>query len=256
MMKKYLTILLLFFVNFLYSQKVTKIVFIGEKGIVKDYKEAKSFIVMKKFPDGSFQRLNYKKRGPLESLQTYGDGTLSFFEGRYYSYTNGNLNCMGYYNQNKKDSTWYYYDDTLKLIRKEIYSAGELIKTVDPDTVNQKSVELTGIISTEKVATFPGGPNAWSKYLDKVFYKKTVETFDDNVITKSANGGKVKIHFTISETGDVEDIYLLKSVEYILDEELYRIIKDAPAWIPAERNGVKIKSHRRQSLDFVKDGAD
>ena len=88
------------------GQRVTKIVLLGENGIVHDIKMARSFIVMKKYPDGTYQRLNYKKRGPLQSMQTYGDSTLSFYEGKYLAYNpNGNLNCMGYYLGNKKDKT-------------------------------------------------------------------------------------------------------------------------------------------------------
>ena len=233
------------------AQRVTKVVLLGEKGIVQDMKLARSFIVMKKFPDGSYQRLNYKKKGPLESLQTYGDSSLSFFEGNYFKYnSNGNISCKGYYRQNKKDSTWYYYNDTFKVTRKEIYRAGELISTVDPDTVKIWVTKPKGPISE---ASFPGSNHAWSDYISKRFYDKSLGTLDDDVVSRSATGGKVIIHFTINEIGDVENIFILKSVEYILDEEALRIIRNSPAWTPAKQDGENIKVNRRQSIDFIKD---
>lgn len=251
-----ITLLFLAFLSthLLHAQRITKIVLLGEKGIVQDIKLARSFIVMKKYPDGSYQRLNYKKRGPLESLQTYGDSSLSFFEGNYYKYNeNGNLSCKGYYNQNKKDSLWSYYNDTFKIVKQEIYRSGELIQTIDSDT-SRSFYTMKGFHHIDTEASFPGGAKAWNKYLDKKFYSKAFETLDeDNVITKSVKGGEVIIFFRIDEAGNVEDVGLRKSVEYILDEEAIRMIRNSPLWNPAISNGQKVKSYRSQSIAFGKD---
>ncbi len=245
MKKISLALLLLLSVNFLFAQRVTKIVLLGDKGIVHDLKMAKSFIVMKRYPDGTYQRLNYKKGAPMESLQTYGDSSLSFFEGHYYKYNNtGLLSCMGYYKQNKKDSTWYYYNDTFKVIKKEIYLAGELVKTIDPDTLKKEFVSLDGFKRIETEASFPG-MKGWSIYLNK--------TMDANISLRSVNGGKVMVCFSINTLGDVEDIYLRRSAEYILDEEAVRVIRESPAWNPAEQNGKKVKAFRIQPFTFIKD---
>ena len=254
-MKKISLLFLAFLSIYLsHAQRITKIVLLGEKGIVQDIKLAKSFIVMKKYPDGSYQRLNYKKRGPLESVQTYGDSTLSFFEGNYYKYSNnGILSCKGYYRQNKKDSLWSYYNDSFKIIKQEIYQAGELIQTIDSDTT-RSFYSMKGFPHIDTEASFQGGPKAWDKYLDKKFYSKTLETLDDdNVITRSAKGGEVIIFFSINEAGNVEDIGLRKSVEYILDEEAIRLIRNSPSWNPAISNGQKVTSYKSQSISFGKD---
>lgn len=226
------------------GQKVTKIVLLGENGIVQDIKLARSFIVMKKYPDGSYQRLNYKKRGPLQSLQTYGDSTLSFYEGKYLAYhANGNLNCMGYYVKNKKDKTWYYYNDTFKVIKEEIYEAGELIKTIDPDTIKKEITEAYNPGKYEVEAGHPGKKGTWEKYL--------TSTLDPDIVLKSVNGGKVIVGFTINTSGNVEDVYLRISVEYVLDEEAIRVISQSPPWSPANQNGKKVKAFRMQPLTFI-----
>ena len=240
--------------NFSNAQRVTKILLLGEKGIVKDFKLAKSFIVMKKYPDGTYQRLNYKKGGPMESLQTYGDSSLSFFEGNYFKYnSDGYLNCKGYYRQNKKDSTWFYYNDSLKITRMEFYREGELIRSVETDTTKKDFAAMNGLQHIDAEASFPGGKNAWSKYLTKHFYSKALETFDKDIIDRSVKGGKVIIHFLINEMGDVKNIAVLKSVEYILDEEAIRLIRDSPGWNPATSNGAPVKTYRLQSIDFGQD---
>jgi len=232
-------------IQFSIAQRVTKIVFLGEKGIVPDIKSAKSFIVMKKYPDGSYQRLNYKKEGPLESMQTYGDSSLSFFEGNYFRYSNrGLLNCMGYYKQNKKDSVWYYYNDTFKVIKKEIYRAGELIKTIDPDSVKKEFSSIEEFIKIEREASFPGKNGAWVDYLNR--------TVNPDVSLKSVTGGRIIVCFSISPLGDVENIYLRKSAEYVLDEEGIRVIRESPAWNPADQNGKKVIAFRTQPLEFIK----
>ncbi len=244
----------LLFIHISNAQRVTKILLLGEKGIVKDFKLAKSFIVMKKYPDGTYQRVNYKKGGPMESLQTYGDSSLSFFEGNYYKYNSGGyLSCKGYYSQNKKDSTWFYYNDSLKIIRMEIYKEGELIKTIEPDTARRDFALMNGFQRIDAEPSFPRGKNAWSKYLNKHFYDKVFETFDKDVVARSVKGGKVIIHFLVNETGDVKNIAVWKSVEYILDEEAIRLIRDSPVWNPATSNGLKVKAYRLQSIDFAQD---
>jgi TonB family protein len=226
------------------GQKVTKIVLLGENGIVQDTKLARSFIVMKKYPDGSYQRLNYKKRGPLQSLQTYGDSTLSFYEGKYLAYhANGNLNCMGYYLKNKKDKTWYYYNDTFKVIKKEIYEAGELIKTIDPDSIQIDNISNFIPSNTEQEAGFSGNNRAWHKFL--------LSTLDPDIVLKSVKGGTVKVRFIINTSGIVEDVFLCTSVEYVLDEEAIRVISKSPPWNPANQNGKNVNAYRMQPITFI-----
>lgn len=64
---------------------------VGPNGITEDPKEATSFAVVKSYPDSHFERLDYKKAGPLIKVRTYKDLDLKILDGRYLEYaTDGN----------------------------------------------------------------------------------------------------------------------------------------------------------------------
>ncbi len=63
------------------------------------------------------------------SYGNYTDSTYYIKSGPYTRYhENGNLECSGYYKNEKMDSTWKYYDQTGKFIKQEEYVNGELIR--------------------------------------------------------------------------------------------------------------------------------
>src|SRR4051812_29086929 len=105
MRKILFSISLLLFSFCVSAQEITNIVYVDANNkITENIKEMKSFIVIKKLPDGSYERLNYGSHTPLQSVQTYSDSTLSVLEGRNLVYDiNGRLELLGYYSNNKKN---------------------------------------------------------------------------------------------------------------------------------------------------------
>jgi len=57
----------------------------------------------------------------------------------------------------------------------------------------------------------------------------------------------------LDKEGDVKDVFLVKSSEWSADTEVLRIFKNAPAWIPAQQNGISVKYRQKQALTFVVD---
>ena len=53
--------------------------------------------------------------------------------------------------------------------------------------------------------------------------------------------------------GSIEEPFVSKSVEYILDETTLDIIASSPKWNPAFQNGKHVRAYRRQPLTFVKE---
>ena len=243
---KRLMLILCFVLPFtvLTAQTVTKILLVGDKGPTKDIKEAKSFIAVKRYPNGSAELLDYKMRGPLEKATTYADATLRVLDGPYYEYdTNGFIKLSGAYANNQKDNEWTYFNDTGKVILKEKYRAGELIERINPDTIKKETNE--NFQEGDKEAAFIGKANSWKNYL--------IKSLNPDIALQSVKGGVVRVFFAIDFTGRPTDIHLWKSVEYMLDEESLKVIYNMPDWSPAIRNGERVKAYRTQPFGFVKE---
>ena len=84
----------------------------------------------------------------------------------------------------------------------------------------------------------------WINYL--------TQTLDPEVGNKSVKGGQVRVGFTVNTSGKCVDIYLRKSVEFVLDEEAIRVIENSPLWEPAIQKGRKVNAYRVQPINFAK----
>ena len=227
-----------------HAQKIVNVVLVGDKGVTENIKEAKYFIIVKKYP-GKYERLDYKMSAPLKMVRTYSDSTLTILQGHYYEYnTDGRLTLNGFYANNSKEKDWYYYNDTGKVVLEEKYDSGILVSTINPDTVKKQNPKEDSLKKDEKEASFHNGNNAWARYLMKNIHTE--------VGLQSLNGGEVRVQFTVNTEGKCVDLFLKKSVEFILDEEAKRVIENSPLWEPAVQNGKTVNAYRVQPLTFSK----
>jgi hypothetical protein len=101
----------------------------------------------------------------------------------------------------------------------------------------------------QKPAEFPGGPDAWSKYL--------LNNMDRDLPKRNhavAGNYFVKLNFVINEYGDVENVIAENNPGYGTASEAIRVIEKGPKWIPAEQNGKKVSYRMKQIIQFnVKD---
>ncbi len=221
-----------------FAQRVTNIVLVGDNGITKSINQAKSFIVIKQYPDLHFERLDYRKAGPLIKIRSYSDADLTILHGRYLEYDMfGNITTHGYYDNNKKSGWWITINDSGGVEDKLYYNADTLI-TLDSTMLN----EDTYIEPTEP-ATFKTGPDAWNRYISWSLRKK-------NTAFKTKKDGLVLIDFVVDEFGLVQNVYVSKSVEYLLDEECMQVIRDSPQWKPATLNGRAVTTYHTQPMSF------
>ena len=65
------------------AQKIVNLVFVGDKEVTENIKEAKFFIVVKDF-GGKLQRLDYKMSGPIIKESNYLDSNMQILDGPYY----------------------------------------------------------------------------------------------------------------------------------------------------------------------------
>lgn len=227
-----------------FAQEIVNIVLVGNKGITQDIKEATSFVIVKRYPENVFERLDYKMSSPLTKLRTYSDSNLSSLQGLYLEYfPDGNLQVRGHYGNNMKQHDWSYYNDTGKVILTKTFVDDNLIKTENPDTLPKKKDTLEN--KDNKEASFKGGMKAWIKYLQT--------HLNADVGRLSIKGGTVRVQFRVTKEGSIADVHLKKSVEFVLDEEALKVIRTAPNWIPAYQDGKIVNAYRAQPITFIKE---
>jgi TonB family protein len=145
---------------------------------------------------------------------------------------------------NLKEKDWYYYNEKGKETLKEKYENGILISSLKLDTVKKETGKKDSLKPGEVEAIFKKGDADWMKYL--------TTNLNGDLASQSVNGGNVVVQFVVDKTGKCIDANLFKSVEFILDEEVIRIIENAPLWQPAIQNGKNVNAYRRQPITFVK----
>jgi N-acetylmuramoyl-L-alanine amidase len=98
----------------------------------------------------------------------------------------------------------------------------------------------------ETPAAFPGGKEAWGRFLQK--------TLNANVpIDKGASEGsyEVIIKFVVTQNGALENIEPETKHGYGMEDEAIRILKSGPKWTPAIQNGRNVASYVKQKITFV-----
>jgi len=98
----------------------------------------------------------------------------------------------------------------------------------------------------EVEASFDGGPDAWRKFLEKNLNAATP-------LKNHAPAGTytVIILFVVDKTGKVGEIKALTQHGYGMEQEVIRLLKRAPNWIPARQEGRAVKAYRKQPVTFV-----
>lgn len=95
-------------------------------------------------------------------------------------------------------------------------------------------------------AAFPGGKEAWMKYLIKNLNR-------DVPVKNGAPPGKytVKLSFIVDANGSISDIKAENDPGYGTVAEAIRLIKNGPSWVAAKQNEKNVTSLVKQSITFV-----
>ncbi len=111
--------------------------------------------------------------------------------------------------------------------------------------VNTDSVDMNDTLVYTEVdipASFPGGKQAWIDYVGK--------NIDATVgIENGAKFGKynVRIKFVVMKDGTLKDFQSETKYGHGLEQEVIRVLKQSPNWIPAKKNNLKVNSVVRQN---------
>jgi protein TonB len=93
-------------------------------------------------------------------------------------------------------------------------------------------------------SSFPGGDQAWLRYLNKNL------RYPDDAVNNEIQG-TVVVQFIVDKEGNVSDVHAQSGPDQGgLREEAERVIKKSGKWTPAIQNGRQVKSYKRQPIVF------
>ena len=96
------------------------------------------------------------------------------------------------------------------------------------------------ILNPTKRAYFPGGPQAMSKFL------KDNINFSQETKVK----GTVRVAFIVTKDGNICDVRITSKPKKYIDNEVTRVIKMMPKWIPGYNAGEIIDSYYLLDMKF------
>lgn len=115
---------------------------------------------------------------------------------------------------------------------------------IQASEVTRVEIETPSPKSDIKEASFPGGSEAFTKYLiENLNYPKT--SLD------KGEQGKVFVKFIVNEDGSISNPQVVRGATDELNNEALRLISKMPNWEPAEANGKAVKSEYTLPISFA-----
>jgi protein TonB len=109
-------------------------------------------------------------------------------------------------------------------------------------TTSLDTSALQTFAKVEKESEFPGGRDAWGKYLsENLRYPQKAQ--------RKKIQGLVVVQFIVNKDGSLSDIEAI-SGPLELRNAAVDVIKKSPRWIPAEQSGKIVKSYKKQPIGF------
>jgi len=211
-----------------------------------DVKKAHYLLRIKQLDDSIWQWDTYNILGPLIRIEHFkdrngeiADGQVLFFSAK------GMIDSVHNYKNGLADGEWRYKNDTGRMAIAKVYSAGILIRTKDliKEDDSLEKIKPKVVEGEEVESEFPGDAKGWGKYLAKNL------RYPERAINNRIQG-QVWVQFIVDTLGNVISPEITRSVEYSIDEEALRLIKQSPKWIPATQKGRKVKSYKKQPIIF------
>jgi len=119
---------------------------------------------------------------------------------------------------------------------------GADITIVENDTTHKKDGPV--FTSVEQVPEFPGGVDAFMKYLaQSIRYPQTAR--------EQKVQGRVIISFIVEKDGSLSDIHAARGVSTEIDAEAIRVISASPSWKPGIQNGHPVRVAYSVPISFT-----
>lgn len=110
--------------------------------------------------------------------------------------------------------------------------------------VVEESNDPVSFAAVEKLPKFPGGDEAFGKYLSK--------TIRYPAVAKENNTqGRVIVSFVVERDGKLTDIKVLRDIGGGCGEEAIRVLSKSPAWSPGIQNGKAVRVAYTMPINFT-----
>lgn len=122
----------------------------------------------------------------------------------------------------------------------------ETIVMMDDMPVPEPKVasEILDISSAEVRPEFPGGQEAWYRYLSKTL-RYPADAADAGI------QGKVFMEFVVQADGRITNVLVKRGVHPSLDKEALRVVKSMPNWNPGQQNGRAVPVRLVEQIAFT-----
>jgi hypothetical protein len=117
-------------------------------------------------------------------------------------------------------------------------------QTGDPAIANLTDSAI--YVTVDTVASFPGGRSAWNKFIEKSLHPAV--GVDNGAKFGTYN---VIISFVVTKEGVLKDFQPDTKFGKGFEQEVIRVLKLSPNWIPAKKGGVPVNSRTKQNQIFV-----
>ena len=124
------------------------------------------------------------------------------------------------------------------------WNENDIIKDiVFENPLPQETTKDDPFVFAETEASFKGGNAAWSKFLIKnLKYPKLAQ--------KMGIEGRVYVNFTVSRSGEISDIEIVRGIGGGCSEEAIRVLKKSPKWNPGLQRGRPVKTKKSFYIIF------
>lgn len=188
----------------------------------------------------------YYTWGSLVKSTMYADHDGNIKNGRFCIYnTFGNLDSTGVYKDGKRNGLFLklrnFNKDSAELISQYEYAMDSLVSytNLSGQKINQNQTDSTGSRESE----YPGGPTGWMSYLTHNL------RYPDRAADKNIQG-TVRIRFLVDTSGTVADPFIFKSVEYSLDQEAIKLIRNSGKWLAGQKKGEPVITFKIQAINY------
>ncbi len=184
----------------------------------------------------------FSKAGKLVESSNYKKGVKS---GTYIRYSPLQTALIqGEYVDDMKDGTWITFDIEGNLNGLEIYKNDNLINSRKLDIKIQSKMGEEGILANTEVSPeFPGGIEAWQKFIaQNLTYPLEAK--------RSGAQGEVWTKFIVTKEGSIIFPKIIESPDLALSKEALRIVSLSPNWIPGKINGTPVDAELKFRLVF------